>query len=289
MHAIPSRNVLECTQNCQNGGTCIILANSSSGTGSTTNTNASSSTVFHNRNTLSQRCACPPGYGGLFCEYHFSAPCFVRFDTEFYCQAESPCVPSRAGGDNHDSHFCDCRHANPKSAFAGLDCDYSATEYCTDGESVSRIAFCTNGGSCVTYMDDDNVDDHPGCNCPLGYTGRHCEFLDGMVPTLEEITSIVIDDDILDDHPGCNCPLGYTGRHCEYADGIVPTMEESTAPKSVITGDGLRASAILVMSMIIMGLLSFAYFIRRWWCVTKHFSLDHDLNYEYGNIGREEI
>ena len=72
-------------------------------------------------------------------------------------------------------------------------------------------------------------------------------------------------------------------------EGIVPTIEESTAPKSVITGDGLSAYGIFFMSLVIMGLLIFAYFIRRWWCGTKRFNVDHDYNYEYGNIVREEI
>jgi hypothetical protein len=108
-------------------------------------------TTMDRRNTLSQRWSCPPGYGGLSCEEPMSTACFIRFDTKFYCQAESPCAKNTSG-----TGFCDCSQANPKSAFAGLDCDYSATEYCTDDASILLIACCTNGGNCVSYIDDDD-------------------------------------------------------------------------------------------------------------------------------------
>lgn len=239
MHAIPNLNVLECTQHCQNGGTCVVLHSKTM----TSTTSAVPSRVHSSsqKSILKQRCKCPPGYGGLSCETPVTA-CFSRFETKFFCQADSPCLANKAG-----SAFCDCSQANSVSVFAGIDCDFSATEYCTDDGGISKLAFCTNGGTCVTYVDDDTTDNHPGCICPLGFTGSHCEYSDGMVPSLEETTSA-----------------------------------KSASPTS-----SLQAFGTFVVSLFVLGLLILAFLIGRWWCLTKNHGLDHDYDYNFGEREEE--
>lgn len=167
LHVIPPPNVLECTLTCQNGGSCQALHQ-----------------ALHHNNTVPQRCKCESGYAGLACEIE-SKPCFNMFGQDFFCQAGSPCVLSN---DRNKYQYCDCHQAYSVSAFAGLDCDFSASEYCTDDKSISFIAFCTNGGQCKSYISDDTHQGHPGCDCSYGFTGDHCEYLDGMVPVYEAST-----------------------------------------------------------------------------------------------------
>lgn len=167
LHVIPPPNVLECTLTCQNGGSCQALHQ-----------------ALHHNNTVPQRCKCQTGYAGLACEIE-SKPCFNMFGQDFFCQAGSPCLLSN---DRNKYQYCDCHQAYSVSAFAGLDCDFSASEYCTDDKSISFIAFCTNGGQCKSYISDDTHQGHPGCDCSYGFTGDHCEYLDGMVPVYEAST-----------------------------------------------------------------------------------------------------
>jgi len=74
---------------------------------------------------------------------------------------------------------------NKHHAFAGEMCEVPATSFCEYGKSVSKVAFCTNGGRCdgtVTASKTGNVE-HPGCICPDGYVGDHCEYLKGTEPS----------------------------------------------------------------------------------------------------------
>jgi hypothetical protein len=48
--------------------------------------------------------------------------------------------------------------------------------YCVfDDDAKSSYAFCKNGGMCKVYISGDSELPHPGCRCPVEWTGDHCE------------------------------------------------------------------------------------------------------------------
>jgi hypothetical protein len=116
-----------CDLDCQNGGNCEIITQA----------------LDHN-NVAPKICVCPPGYGGLSCQITTSV-CFVYLNQDRYCRNAAPCV-TRGGA------HCNCDHAHDIGAFGGIECEYPATEYCTDDGSISWAAFCTNGGDCGGYV-----------------------------------------------------------------------------------------------------------------------------------------
>lgn len=116
-----------CDLECQNGGSCEIIT-----------------LAINHHNVIPKICVCPPGYGGLTCQITTSV-CMSYLNQDRYCRNAAPCVI-------HQGHNeCDCTNAHDISAFGGIECDYPATEYCTDDSSISRSSFCTNGGSCNGY------------------------------------------------------------------------------------------------------------------------------------------
>lgn len=152
------QNVVGCEDlDCQNGGYCEIL------------------TLAKHHSTLPQRCICQPGFGGLECEIETSV-CYNIYSEDRYCQAGAPCLVK----DGRD--YCDCTQGYDLSAFAGLECEFSATEYCTEDGSLSKVAFCVNGGDCEKYLSDQDEKVHPGCECKRGFEGDHCEYLTGQEP-----------------------------------------------------------------------------------------------------------
>lgn len=72
---------------------------------------------------------------------------------------------------------CDCEEGSEHSAFAGSMCEHAATSFCEYGVAVSKHAFCVNGGECKDVIIAGET--HPGCNCPEGYGGMHCEIKPG--------------------------------------------------------------------------------------------------------------
>ena len=116
-----------CNLDCQNGGSCEIIT-----------------MAINHHNVIPKICVCPPGYGGLSCQITTSI-CISYLNQNRYCRNAAPCVIH--GGHNE----CDCTAAHDISAFGGIECEYPATEYCTDDSSISRSSFCTNGGSCKGY------------------------------------------------------------------------------------------------------------------------------------------
>lgn len=122
---IPPKEI--CDLECLNGGNCEIITQS----------------LDHN-NAVPKVCVCPPGYGGLSCQIK-TEMCFVYLNQDRYCRNAAPCV-TRGGA------HCQCDHAHDIGAFAGIECEYPATEYCTDDGSISWTAFCTNGGACDGYI-----------------------------------------------------------------------------------------------------------------------------------------
>jgi biopolymer transport protein ExbD len=127
-----------CDLECQNGGNCEIITQA----------------LDHN-NVVPKICVCPPGYGGLTCQMTTSV-CFVYLQQDRYCRNAAPCRSSvtttTTTRGQPTSHYCYCNNAHTIGAFGGIECEYPATEYCTDDGSISWSAFCTNGGDCLGYV-----------------------------------------------------------------------------------------------------------------------------------------
>lgn len=118
------------------------------------------------------------------------------------------------------------------------DDDYDDGEY-NDGDYVDDWDFfCINGGTCRNLL--ERVDKKKPCDCPAGYTGRHCEYhefqveecsLDcsghgvceiGVPPKMavnsEFETTLENTDAFTSSQPflHCICDQGYTGTNCDY-------------------------------------------------------------------------
>eukprot|EP00540_Astrosyne_radiata_P008060 CAMPEP_0116836906 /NCGR_PEP_ID=MMETSP0418-20121206/8361_1 /TAXON_ID=1158023 /ORGANISM="Astrosyne radiata, Strain 13vi08-1A" /LENGTH=237 /DNA_ID=CAMNT_0004466737 /DNA_START=70 /DNA_END=786 /DNA_ORIENTATION=+ len=76
--------------------------------------------------------------------------------------------------------YCDCDESMFDQAYAGLYCEHEATTYCTFNQEVSKISFCTNGGTCKADVTVESA--HLGCDCPPNYDGEHCQFVLGTKP-----------------------------------------------------------------------------------------------------------
>lgn len=169
------------------------------------------------------------------------------------CEHGSTCVESLF---YEHKYVCDCTTAtttaaddgkNTVSVYAGLSCQHEATTFCTtDGPSVvNPHAFCVNEGTCRSKVsnNDNDVVVHPGCTCPIGYTGEHCQYITGSVPTS---TSYFVDGTI--DTDGANYWSFQVG-----GPGIPP--------------------AVLVIPLV-LGSLGLAVLI---WCRWKKYSVTHTI------------
>eukprot|EP00592_Proboscia_alata_P003961 CAMPEP_0194378536 /NCGR_PEP_ID=MMETSP0174-20130528/35938_1 /TAXON_ID=216777 /ORGANISM="Proboscia alata, Strain PI-D3" /LENGTH=229 /DNA_ID=CAMNT_0039160641 /DNA_START=19 /DNA_END=708 /DNA_ORIENTATION=+ len=104
----------------------------------------------------------------------------VICDDGHRCENGSICVQNKIDEGNW---YCDCDSAEDfDSVFAGLYCEHEATTYCTseDGKKKSSVAFCTNGSSCNKITSNNEA--HAGCDCLPGYTGDHCQYIEGTKP-----------------------------------------------------------------------------------------------------------
>jgi len=63
-------------------------------------------------------------------------------------------------------YHCDCT-TDADEKYAGLRCEYVATEYCADEDF-----FCTNEGSCAEVDGSEEMK----CDCLSGWHGSHCEI-----------------------------------------------------------------------------------------------------------------
>jgi hypothetical protein len=125
-------------------------------------------------------CVCPEGFVGLTCEHQLE----ICGENEHVCLHGSACIIDESG-----RHSCDCSKAdelvggNDKPIFAGDSCQYTGTDICIIGEEYPGrpLYFCVNGGSCSDKVSANEPD--PGCVCPPGYVGDHCEELSQSVST----------------------------------------------------------------------------------------------------------
>jgi len=133
------------------------------------------------------QCQCEDGWGGVLCdEVGKSCPDGTKCYNGAEC-AERKKMETKGV----NQYYCDCQTAYDHSSFAGQMCEAPATQVCEYGVSVSKSAFCTNGGKCkdVVVKDSSGQDvTHPGCKCPDGFVGDHCEYLKGTEPVFAETT-----------------------------------------------------------------------------------------------------
>ena len=94
------------------------------------------------------------------------------------CENGSVCVENELDEGNY---YCDC-DLSINEKYAGLRCEHRATSYCLHSpEERTSESFCTNHGSCIQLVSHSN-DPHYGCECPVGYVGDFCQFIEGSVP-----------------------------------------------------------------------------------------------------------
>jgi hypothetical protein len=126
-----------------------------------------------------EHCVCPDGFFGVQCEHELE----ICPGGNHVCLHGSSCVEQ--SGTTELSHECDCDGGfDSVEKYAGKYCQYTSTDICTKnghpGVGKANFAFCVNSGKCKARVDD--TEPHPGCICPEGFAGDHCEFLEGNVP-----------------------------------------------------------------------------------------------------------
>ena len=167
-----------------------------------------------------QYCECKNGYGGKFCKESGDV-C-----EDFTCLNGGKC-------DASTPDRCNCLDAwepgagsLPNTYFDGRFCQYASTSVCFEGEidGEQQSFFCMNGGEC-------RRDHLQGCDCPDGFSGFSCEFIEGTDCTLDcqnggkcRLGAAPDEDyqqaywfnpDRQDDYQYCECPDGYGGKYCE--------------------------------------------------------------------------
>ncbi|CAB9503275.1 Divalent cation transporter [Seminavis robusta] len=97
------------------------------------------------------------------------------------CENGSLCVENSS---KEGQYLCNCFEGEliGFKVFTGLYCQHEATMFCTRMGELSTVGYCANGGTCMGLL-EDNDGNHVGCECPKGYTGQHCEFVEGSQPT----------------------------------------------------------------------------------------------------------
>jgi len=118
------------------------------------------------------------------------------------CLNNSKCV-----GDELVGFTCDCyfAYASVDLSFAGSRCEYRVTMYCNEAKGV----FCTNGGTCGSYIIDGRQ--HEGCHCSDDYNGAHCQYSKKF--GIEGISSKSAMSQIDSNFYTKDAPCGYTNPH----------------------------------------------------------------------------
>ena len=93
------------------------------------------------------------------------------------CENRSTCErhPYKEG-----KYICNCLAASNDIFFAGLYCEHKATDYCGKLGN-DNPTFCTNNGTCRKSVGKN--EEHVACQCPSGYVGDYCQFVEGSKPS----------------------------------------------------------------------------------------------------------
>lgn len=150
----------DCSLKCEQASTCAVTGSHPWGTKD------------------GMHCECPNGFAGVRCEL---AATFCGVG-EHLCLGGSTCVKD----EDDEGYRCQCDQADKANAST---CQNHGTEFCTPvaphieyAGGMAVAAFCVNDGKCVDVVLDDEV--YPVCECPLLFTGPHCEFLKSGDPEL---------------------------------------------------------------------------------------------------------
>lgn len=132
-------------------------------------------------------CKCDEGYTGILCESEVE----VCPGGERRCYNGGVCKelfhtgPNMLGQPFENRRFkCDCSVIDPTSPFAGLECEHPAEQICSL-MTIEKNSYCVNGGTCKDIVFTEDL--HRGCDCPKGFEGEHCEFVEGTNP--EKVTA----------------------------------------------------------------------------------------------------
>jgi len=200
----------DCNLECQNGGTCRLGAPPGG-------SHAHAYWYDADAQENYQYCECATGFGGKFCE-SVGQSC-----GDFTCLNGGTCdstLPDR----------CNCLNAYeegegsiPTTFYDGRFCQYASTSVCEEETADGQSYFCMNDGQC-------RRDVLQGCDCPDGFSGFSCEFIEGTDCTLDcgrgtcklgsppdedYLHAYWYDPDAQDKYQYCECPSGTNGKNCE--------------------------------------------------------------------------
>lgn len=131
-------------------------------------------------------CHCPTFHAGPECEVQFEQCPGTSPYNETFCDNGAKCVRDiNYDGEVYYHCGCDTEKTDYSSAYARRTCKRMSTVFCLpeDEKTSQEIqqslgqaggAYCMNGGRCKRM--DSTVKRHPGCECPAGWSGLHCEY-----------------------------------------------------------------------------------------------------------------
>lgn len=133
-------SVPSCDLQCQNDGHCEL------GLGDDVTKIHDLQHLF--QDTGYQKCVCPPGYGGTYCEVKRSE-CGSH-----HCYNGGTCIPREDPSQpSVTKYHCDCTTAHDADkSYAGRFCQFESSSFCSKNEDQNGHLFCTNGGTCRENM-----------------------------------------------------------------------------------------------------------------------------------------
>ena len=135
LYTITQTQSQECTLQCLKG-LCI-----------------SSTYTLNGQSFQLDQCQCEDGWGGILCdEVGRSCPDGTKCYNGAQCSKRNKKYETKGVNE----YYCDCQTSYDYSSFAGQMCEAPATQVCEYGVSVSKSAFCTNGGKCKDVVVKDS-------------------------------------------------------------------------------------------------------------------------------------
>jgi hypothetical protein len=200
----------KCDMPCLNGGVCKRRLDNDEG-----GSHRFELEQFQPQQPQRHYCVCPTGYTGVVCEIKLVL-CTATFaanaaenhqhqttTTTQACSNGNAC--QRAVDDSGTEYFhceCDMATSDLSLPYAAKFCEHASTVFCNvdanaekakkDRHSLGgtgKSSFCTNGGRCKEVTEKGHH--HAGCNCPLHFSGQHCEISDRPVSKSKSTASLL--------------------------------------------------------------------------------------------------